>query len=217
MNKDNDSGLETENAATSRSPLLTKSRIIAAALGLGGMVIGSIVGMGVQLGVESTGLLGPSVESLIAEQQSNFTDVNARLDELRKMSTDKEVKASLTELAKLLARQDELAKQASAELSYLGDQVAEMRQAQLAESGFAGGADFWLKAGESVNVGTRNQVFGLLGARATFADVNLSGTRKRIAIGDAVAVPGDEKACTVFYKQATPRPDGRVGFDITCG
>jgi hypothetical protein len=37
---------------------------------------------GGQLGVESTGLLGPTVESLIAEQQSNFGDVNARLDTL---------------------------------------------------------------------------------------------------------------------------------------
>jgi hypothetical protein len=55
---------------------------MAAAIGLCGMVLGSVVGLGVQLGVESTGLLGPSVESLIAEQQSNFGDVNARLDTL---------------------------------------------------------------------------------------------------------------------------------------
>jgi len=29
-------------------------------------------------------------------------------------------------------------------------------------------------------------------------------------------VPGDSQACTIFYKQATPRADGRIGFDLTC-
>jgi hypothetical protein len=98
----------------------------------------------------------------------------------------------------------------------MGEQLAEMKQQQLAESGYSGGADFWLKSGESVNVGGHQQVFGLLGARSTIADVNLYGTRKRITVGDAVPVLADGVNCTVFYKQATPRPDGRVGFDLTC-
>ncbi len=194
----------------------TKGRVVAAAIGLGGMILGSIVGIGVQKGVQSTGILGPSVDTLIAEQQSNFNDINARLDALKGLSADKEVKTSLDELGKVLARQDELARQANAEITYLSDQVTSMRQQQLAEAGYAGGADFWLKSGESVTVGSDNQVFGLLGARGGFADVNLNGTRKRVYVGDTIPVPAENPACTIFYKQATARPDGRIGFDLTC-
>lgn len=208
--------VEQAPAATARKSLLTKSRLAAAAIGLGGMILGSIVGVGVQKGVQSTGILGPSVDALIAEQQANFNDVNARLDALKNMPADKEVKTGLNELAKVLARQDELARQANTEIAYLSDQVSSMRQQQLAESGYTGGADFWLKAGESVNVGADNQVFGLLYSRSNFADINLSGTRKRITLGDAVPVPGEAGSCTVFYKQATARADGRIGFDLTC-
>lgn len=198
------------------SALSQKPRLVAAAIGLGGMILGSLVGIGVQVGVESTGLLGPSVESLIAEQQSNFSEVTAQLDALKGLSDDKEVKASIAELGKLLQRQDQLAQQANSELAYMGEQLAEMKKQQLAESGFSGGADFWLKSGESVNVGNRSQVFGLLGFRSTFADINLNGARKRISVGDAVPVQGDGINCTVFYKQAAPRPDGRIGFDLSC-
>jgi hypothetical protein len=116
----------------------------------------------------------------------------------------------------VLARQDELARQANAEIAYLTDQVTALRQEQLAEGGYAGGADFWLKGGESVTVGSDNQVFGLLGARGGFADVNLNGTRKRVYVGDPIPVPSENPSCTVFYKQATPRAYGRIGFDLTC-
>ncbi|HSD68978.1 MAG TPA: hypothetical protein VLB07_05460 [Woeseiaceae bacterium] len=208
--------VEAAPAAQARKPVFTKARVTAAAIGLGGMVLGSIVGIGVQKGVQSTGILGPSVEALIAAQQSNFNDINARLDELKNLPVDKEVKAGLDELGRVLARQDELARQANAEIAYLADQVASMREQQLAESGFSGGADFWLKSGESVTVGPERQVFGLLGARATIADINLSGSRKRVAVGDAIPLPGEQSACTIFYKQATPRADGRIGFDLNC-
>jgi len=203
-------------AAGAGKPVFTKARMMGAAVGLGGMVLGAIIGVGVQKGVEKTGIFGPSVDSLIAEQQSNFNDISARLDELKKLPVDKEVKTSLDELGKVLARQDELARQANAEIAYLNDQVASMRQQQLAETGFSGGADFWLKSGESVTVGPDRQVFGLLGARSTYADINLSGSRQRVSVGDAIPLPGEQSPCTIFYKQATPRADGRIGFDLAC-
>jgi hypothetical protein len=202
-------------AGDGKKSLFTKARIAAAAVGLGGMVLGAIVGVAVQQGVERTGILGPSVDTLIAEQQSNFNDITARLDELKKLPVDNEVKAGLNELGNVLARQDELARQANAEIVYLSDQVASMRQQQLAESGFSGGADFWLKTGESVTVGPDAQVFGLLGARWTYADINLSGARQRVSVGDAIPL-SEQSPCTIFYKQATPRADGRIGFDLTC-
>lgn len=200
-----------------KTPFLTKSRLIGAGLALGGMIVGSFVGIGVQMGVESTGLLGPSVDALISEQESNFNDVNARLDELRGMSSDPEVKKGLAELGKLLARQGELAGQAKSELAYLGDQVASLREQSLAENGFSGGADFWIKNGESVTVGDRSHVFGVLRILNGAADVNLNGQKSRLSVGSTVEVPLDGGGCTVFYKQALPRADGRVGFDLTCG
>jgi uncharacterized coiled-coil protein SlyX len=209
--------VETVPAAAAGKSRFTRARVVTAAIGLGGMILGSIVGVGVQKGVESTGIFGPSVDALIAEQQSNFNDINARLDALKNLPADKEVRTSLNELGKVLARQDELTRQANAEIAYLTEQVSSMRQQQLAEKGFTGGADFWLKSGESITVGADKQVFGLIGARSSvIADINLSGTRKRVTLGDAIPVPGEAGSCTIFYKQGTPRADGRIGFDLTC-
>jgi hypothetical protein len=39
---------------------------------VGGMVLGALVGTTVQRGLQTTGILGPGVGTLIAEQQSNF-------------------------------------------------------------------------------------------------------------------------------------------------
>lgn len=197
-------------------PLLNKAKMKGVALALGGMIVGSIVGLGVQLGVQSTGLLGPSVESLMAEQKANFNDVNVRLATLKKSSTDPDMKKSLAELAGILKRQDELSQHANAELQYLGEQVETFKKQQLAESGHAGGADFWLKVGESVNVAGEDQVFALLYARGNFVDINLSGERKRINVGDVVPVQSGERTCNIFYKQATARADHRYGFDLDC-
>jgi hypothetical protein len=184
-------------------------------IGLGGMFAGAFVSVGVEQGLQSTGLLGPGVESLIAEQEANFTSVSQQLETLRNLPADPEVKRSLAELGTLLDRQNELGRHANAELAWLGDQVSAMREQQLAEAGFAAGADFWLKSGESVTVGGPDQVFALLGARATIADVNVNGKRQRITVGDVIPMPGS-KNCTVSYKLATPRGDGRVGFDVSC-
>ena len=47
--------------------LLTKDRMRTGALALGGMIVGAVVGILVQVGVEATGMLGPSVDALLAE------------------------------------------------------------------------------------------------------------------------------------------------------
>ena len=192
---------------------LTKPRLVAAGIALGGMIVGSFVGIGVQMGVESTGLLGPSVEALLEEQEANFSDINARLQDLKNQSTDPAVKKSLTDLGKLLARQGELQNQANTELAYLGKQIANLKQESLDERGFAGGADFWLKTGESVSIGDRQNVFGLTRDWGKVVDVNLNGAKARLKVGDTV----DTDSCTVFFKQAVQRADGRVGFDVSCG
>ncbi len=193
--------------------LLTRKKIVAGTIAIGGMIVGAIVGIAVQAGVESTGLLGPSVEALLEEQEANFSDINARLSELRDQSSDPAVKQSLADLEKLLARQGELQAKANGELAFLGDQVANLRQASLDERGFSGGADFWLASGESVAVGDRTNVMGVTRVWGETVDVNLNGQKSRMNVGDSVST----ESCTVFFRQGRRPDDGRVGFDVSCG
>ena len=209
----------TEQSASSSSkklPWLTVTRLRGGALALGSMVFGTLVGMAVQQAVRTTGVLGPSVSALIEEQETNFGEVNKRLDELQGHASDPEVKRSLGELRELLRRQDELRQQAAQELRSLDESAATRKDAELAKSGYASAIDFWLKPGESVNVGGREQVFALVGAGRGLADVNVNGSRKRLVSGDQVQVKGTVKTCAVSLRTATPRQDGRIGFDLTC-
>ena len=190
-----------------------KQKLRALAMAFGGMVVGAIVGIIVQVGVESTGMLGPSVDALLDEQEGNFQQVHSRLDELRASTDDPQLLQRLDGLARLIERQDELRQQAGAELASLGDQVATLKDQSLAERGFAGGADFWLAVGESVNVGDKKHVLGLVRVWQTAADVVFNGKKARLSVGDLVS--SDD--CQVFFKQARQRDDKRVGFDVTCG
>lgn len=193
--------------------LLNRKNTVAGAIALGGMIVGALVGIAVQAAVDSTGLLGPSVEALLEEQEANFSDIHSRLAELKNDASDPAVVQSLADLEKLLARQGELQAKANSELTYLGDQVANLRQASLNERGFAGGADFWLDSGESVAVGDRNNVLGVTRIWGEVVDVNLNGQKSRLKVGDAVTTPN----CTVFFRQGLRDVDGRVGFDVSCG
>lgn len=193
--------------------LITRERLQQGSLALGGMVVGAIVGIAIQVGVESTGILGPSVESLLEEQDANFSRLTTQLDDLRELSDDPEITKRLTALGDLLARQGELQSQSNSELAFLGNQLANLEQQSLDERGFSGGADFWLKTGESVSIGDRRNVFGMTRDWGTAVDVNLNGEKARLKVGDTV----NTDQCTVFFKQAISREDGRVGFDVTCG
>jgi hypothetical protein len=192
--------------------LLTRENLKTGATGLGGMIVGAIVGIAVQVGVESTGMLGPSVDELLTEQQENFDEVNARLDRLKSTNKDPELNREIAQLASLLRRQDELRQQASTELTLLSDQVATLRQQSLEEQGFSGGADTWLKAGESISVGDNRNSFGVTRVWSTAVDVNLNGEKSRMAAGDSVST----EQCQVFFKQPVRQQDGRVGFDVAC-
>ena len=46
------------------------------ATALGGMVVGAVVGIVVQVGVEATGMLGPSIDALLDEQDGYFREVH---------------------------------------------------------------------------------------------------------------------------------------------
>ena len=181
------------------------------------MVLGALVGTGVQQVLARTGVLGPGVGSLIAEQQANFAEVNTKLDSLRKLAPDPEAQRALTELGSLLEQQSALVAQTEQQLKLMASEVSASKERELAESGMAGGADFWLKGGESLTLGSRDQVFALQGFGRGIAAVNLSGTTRRLAVGDVIDFMAGDRTCKVFFKQATPREDGRVGFDLDCG
>lgn len=175
------------------------------------MIVGAVIGIIVQVGVESTGVLGPSVETLLDEQESNFAQVHSRLDGLRASATDPELRRGLAELAQLIDRQDELRQQAGSELVSLGNEVADLREMSLAEQGYDSGADFWLKVGQSASIGDKRHVLGLVGIWPTAADIVLNGDKSRLSVGSSVA-GGD---CSVFVKQVI-RSERRVGFDVSC-
>lgn len=183
---------------------------------LGGMLAGAVVGAAVQEGMQSTGMLGPTVDSLIAAQEQNFTELSGKLDALRGLSADPEVKQTVTELGNLLRRQDGLSRQAQAELRYLSEQVSTLRDQRLAEAGAAGGADHWLAVGESINVGDRSHVFGIETYYRGAVISKLDGVGQRMTVGDIRQIEAGGKTCSVLYKHATPREDQRVGFDVTC-
>jgi hypothetical protein len=204
-----------ESAARPRFKLRVKLR--DAAVAVGGMVLGALVGTGVQQTLARTGLLGPGVGSVLAQQQANFAEVNTKLDDLRNLSSDPEVQRALGDLAGLLEQQGALAAQTEQQLRLMAEELAAGKDRELAERGIAGGADFWLKGGESLNLGARNQVFALQAYGRGIAVVNLSGTGRRMSVGDVIDFMAGDRACKVFFKQAAPREDGRVGFDLDCG
>jgi hypothetical protein len=188
-----------------------------AAVAVGGMVLGALVGTGVQQVLARTGVLGPGVDSLIAAQQANFVEVNSKLDTLRQVSSDPAAQRALAELRTLLTQQGALAAQTEQQLKVLSGEVAASKERELAERGMSGGADFWLKLGESMNLRSAENVFALRGYSQGLATVSLGGAAaKRLAVGDAIDFTSGEEACKVFYKQATPRADGRIGFDVDC-
>ena len=95
-------------------------------------------------------------------------------------------------------------------------QMQELRADSLATKGNAGGVDIWLNSGESVSLGSRQNVFSFNGIdQYNRAKVNISGKKHRLIPGDFVEAPVTGGNWKVFYKQA-PRADDktRAGFDV---
>ena len=193
-----------------------KLRLRDGATALTGMVLGTLVGIGVNKALATTGMLGPGVDTLIEEQKSNFDAISSKLDALRQGATEPEMQAAIAELQALLQKQTSLAEQSEQQLRLLNQAAAASKERELAERGMSAGVDFWLKSGEAYNLGARDQVFALQAYGRGVAQVNLSGTIRRLNVGDVMDFMAGDRACRVFYKQATPREDGRIGFDLVC-
>ncbi len=180
-----------------------------------GMVIGAVVGLAVEFGIESTGVMGPKIDELIGNQAANFTRINAKLDELSVTASTPETQRLLDDLAKLVNQQAELTRKASSQLQLLEQERVSFKDQQLASSGMATSIDFWLQVGESINVASKQQALGVAVIYAKVVVVNVTGNRKQMAVGDSVDIAGDTQACRVILRKIERAGQG-AGFDIDC-
>ena len=179
------------------------------------MVIGAVVGLAVEFGVESTGVMGPKVDALLEDQAANFEQIKTKLDELSLTASTPEAQQLLGDLAKLVSQQGELTRTASSQLQLLERERVSFKKQQLTASGIATSIDFWLQTGESINVASEQQALGLTRIFSNAVTVNVTGEKKNMAVGDAVDIAGDEQACRVILRKIE-RESQRAGFDIDC-
>ncbi len=220
-------GAQPADAQPSRAATTARStakwvgkRLIAHPLGkLAAVVVGALIGIAVQAGVESTGVLGPGIDALIERQDSNFAALDAKLEELRKTDDPARARQLATEIDALVAQQKSASTRMTEEIRGLTAINSQLRQAALEQSGASAGADVWLKPGESITVaGKPGNVFALnkftYTGRTDDLTTNVSGRAKRMIVGTNADFPADDGVWRVIYKQAEARADGRVGFDV---
>jgi hypothetical protein len=202
-------------------PQARGSWALRAVFAFGGMVLGALVGMAVQAAVSTTGVLGPDMADLITEQSTNFKKLEAKLDAIRNTTDPAQIKSMAADLDTLLAEQEKLAQRTHEELRGARAEIDRLKEQLLEATGAAGGANLWLKPGESVTVGQAGTVFSFTnfagptsGTRTTKVAVNVAGESKPLGVGDAAQVKAGSDTYKVIYKQTAPRADGRVGFDL---
>ncbi|MFP6816750.1 MAG: hypothetical protein VB949_13930 [Pseudomonadales bacterium] len=180
-----------------------------------GMVIGAVIGLAVEFGIESTGVMGPKIDALLEAQAGNFEQIKTKLDELSVTASTPEAQQLLGDLAELVSQQDELTREASSQLQLLEQERISFKKQQLTASGIVTSIDFWLQTGESINVASEQQALGATRIFANAVTVNVTGEKKNMAVGDAVDIAGDEQACRVILRKIE-RESQRAGFDIDC-
>lgn len=203
---------EPKAASSSKNRL----RVVALVSAVVGMVMGAVVEMFVQGAMESTGWFGPTLESVMTEQVANFDAIQKKLDALNQATNESDRARLRKEIDDLLAQQRNLTGQTHTELNRYKDEVATLRERTLEKTGSAGGADVWLKVGESVTVGARQNVFSVLAVLSSSrARVNISGKISIISVGDYVEAPSDEGVWRVYFKQTSRDGDRtQLGFDL---
>lgn len=198
-----------------KTPAKPRSWFLTCTLALGGMVLGALVGIGVQEAIASTGALGPGLDVLIDEQDANFERVHAKLAALAGAGDVTTARSITTELQGLITEQEGFARRAKDELLGARAEIARLKEEALDARGTVGGANLWLGVGESVTVGEASSVLSLLAVYPNNSiRVNAAGENKQIALGDSIEFGAQASRVRVFYKQAEARADGRVGFDV---
>lgn len=214
------SSITEDNTNTAAEQTKAKSkmklRLVALGAAIFGMVFGAVIEMFVQGAMESTGLFGPTLDSVLEQQETNFTSIQAKLAELSSTQDEKERSRIQKELDTLFKSQEKLAGSINEELIANQKQVESLREESLEKQGSAGGADLWLKAGESISVGSRQNVFSFTGLDAYHrAKINLSGDAQVLELGSFVEATTPDGNWKVFYKQKYKGDDRhQSGFDV---
>ena len=125
-------------------------------------MLGAVIGLAVQIGVESTGALGPGIEDVITQQTEGFDRLESTLRELRGAREPARQKELQKEIRELVGGQRELAERTADELRGSRDEIRRLQAAALDAGQAALGADLWLKPGEGATIGSRDHVLSLL-------------------------------------------------------
>lgn len=185
---------------------------------LGGVVVGAVIGLAVEAGVESTGVMGPGVEEILAKQADGFALIESKLESLKQAETLEQALSLAGEIETQLAQQQANSERLGEELRGARQEIDRLRAVALETSGGATGADFWLKPGESISVGSRANTFAVqaftYSSRTEYVNANVNGVRQRMGVGDIAEFETAEGTYQVVYKLTEPRADGRVGFDL---
>jgi hypothetical protein len=99
-----------------------------------GMVVGAVIGLAVEFGIESTGVMGPKIDALLEAQAGNFEQIKTKLDELSVTASTPEAQQLLGDLAELVSQQDELTREASSQLQLLEQERISFKKQQLTAS-----------------------------------------------------------------------------------
>jgi len=199
-----------------KKPLITRARAIALGGVVTGMVLGAVVEMFVQGAMESTGWFGPTLETVMDEQMTNFEAIQAKLNALGAATDDEERETLRQELEVLIREQERLTSQTHDELASNVRQIEQLRAQSLEKTGVAAGADVWLSPGQSISFGSRDNVMALVSVDGyRRARVNVSGEVTVMTAGDFVEAPVGNEVWKVFYKQTARGDDNSaVGFDV---
>lgn len=74
------------------------------------MIFGAVIEMFVQGAMESTGFFGPTLDSVLEQQETNFTSIAAKLSELAATKDEKERSRIQKELDRLMKSQEKISK-----------------------------------------------------------------------------------------------------------
>lgn len=184
-----------------------------------GFAVGVVVGPYAEelITRSNPGFFGPDNQQVIEDQQANFAALEAKLAELRLTAGDDpaskaligELDALLREQKNLTAKKDELFKAADIQQQTLKDEL-------LRDRGTSGAVGFWIKIGESVILRDPDKALSVTyyWSGSHQIDVNISGEKTRMAVGDAIPIKTAQGDFTLLYRQTKRDSDDRFGFDL---
>ncbi len=183
---------------------------------LGGALLGGVVGMLVSWGWGAV-TNAASLDDVIAQQKQSFSAIEESLAKLQASSSPEELRAIAQELRSEIGTQERIATRYQAELSTADRELTQLRKQLVAsQSGYAGGSEFWLSAGDSIRLAGEGNVIGLGQAWAIYADVVMGGSSHRLQVGQELPFDADGRSCKVIFRQAVRPDDSRAGFDVAC-